>query len=65
MIQAGDTVVVNALWGLSKIQTLKKKFQAEPIPPFMQELIHDGGLIEHIKKIQGSRFKVQGETKRR
>ena len=30
----------------------------------MQELIHDGGLIAHIKKVQSSKLKVQGKTKR-
>jgi 3-isopropylmalate/(R)-2-methylmalate dehydratase small subunit len=27
-----------------------KSFQANPIPPFMQELIRDGGLMNHIAK---------------
>jgi 3-isopropylmalate/(R)-2-methylmalate dehydratase small subunit len=30
--------------------TLGKKFFAKPIPPFMQELINDGGLIPHLQK---------------
>jgi len=30
--------------------TQKKKFFAKPIPPFMQELIKDGGLIRHLQK---------------
>jgi 3-isopropylmalate/(R)-2-methylmalate dehydratase small subunit len=59
MIQSGDTVSVNAQTGVIEDLTLKKKFQAEPIPPFMQELIHDGGLIEHIKKVERSKLKVQ------
>ncbi len=25
-------------------------FKAQPIPPFMQELISDGGLIPHVLK---------------
>jgi 3-isopropylmalate/(R)-2-methylmalate dehydratase small subunit len=30
--------------------TQKKKFFAKPIPPFMQDLIRDGGLVRHLKK---------------
>lgn len=65
MIQAGDTVRVNGQTGVIEDLTLKEKFQAEPMPPFMQELIHDGGLIAHLKKVQSSKFKVQGKTKKR
>jgi 3-isopropylmalate/(R)-2-methylmalate dehydratase small subunit len=49
-INLGDVVKVDAQTGVVEDQTLKMKFQAEPIPLFMQELIHDGGLIAHIKK---------------
>ncbi len=58
MIEAGDSVTVNPQTGVIEDRSLKKKFQAEPIPPFMQELIQDGGLIKHIKKIQNSKGKV-------
>jgi 3-isopropylmalate/(R)-2-methylmalate dehydratase small subunit len=27
-----------------------KKYQSQPIPPFMQELLADGGLMAHLKK---------------
>jgi 3-isopropylmalate/(R)-2-methylmalate dehydratase small subunit len=27
-----------------------ESYQAAPFPPFMQEIIKDGGLIEHVKK---------------
>jgi plasmid maintenance system killer protein len=30
--------------------TQQKKYFAKPIPPFMQELIEDGGLILHLRK---------------
>ncbi|MBI5603317.1 MAG: 3-isopropylmalate dehydratase small subunit [Deltaproteobacteria bacterium] len=65
-IKTGDVVVVNAETGLIEDRTLKKKFQAEPIPPFMQELIDDGGLVAHInKKAQGPEPKVQGQKSKR
>ena len=59
-IKEGDVLRVDAGTGLIEDKTQKKKFQAEPIPPFMQELIDDGGLVAHIKKkAQGTRPKGQ------
>ncbi len=46
----GDDIEVNADSGLIKDLTSGRRFQARPIPAFMQELIADGGLMEHIKK---------------
>ncbi len=61
-IKEGDLVVINAQTGVIEDRTLNKRFQAEPIPTFMQELIHDGGLIKHIKKqMKGKRPKVKGK----
>jgi len=49
-IQDGDLVQVNLATGEIFDQTQQKKFFAKPIPPFMQELIEDGGLIPHLRK---------------
>ncbi len=49
-IEEGDRVRVNLDTGEIFDLTQKKKFFAKPIPPFMQELIRDGGLIRHLKK---------------
>lgn len=49
-IAEGDTVEVDADSGLISDLTTGKQFQARPIPEFMQQLIEDGGLIEHIRK---------------
>lgn len=49
-ISEGDTVEVNAETGLIKDLSTGMEFQARPIPTFMQELISDGGLMEHIRK---------------
>ena len=49
-IQEGDRVRVNLATGEIFDLTQKRKFFAKPIPPFMQELIKDGGLIRHLKK---------------
>jgi 3-isopropylmalate dehydratase small subunit len=49
-VSAGDTVEVDADTGKIRDLTTGKQFQARPIPAFMQELIADGGLMEHIRK---------------
>ncbi len=49
-VREGDRVRVNLATGEILDLTQKKKFFAKPIPPFMQELIKDGGLIRHLKK---------------
>jgi len=49
-IEEGDRVRVNLATGEIIDLTQKKKFLAKPIPPFMQELIRDGGLIRHLRK---------------
>ena len=58
-IGPGDSLVVNTDTGMIADRTTGEKFQAQPIPPFMQELVRDGGLIEHIKK------QVKGAGERR
>ena len=49
-IEEGQEVQVNLDTG--QIQDLLKRqnFQAKAIPPFMQELVRDGGLMNHIAK---------------
>ena len=49
-IRAGDVVEVNADTGEIRDLTTGDVFSAQPIPPFMQELISDGGLIPHVLK---------------
>jgi 3-isopropylmalate/(R)-2-methylmalate dehydratase small subunit len=45
-----DLVQVDLTTGEIFDLTQQKKFFAKPIPPFMQELIEDGGLIAHLQK---------------
>lgn len=52
-IREGDTVEVDASTGEIRNLTTGKDYRARPIPPFMQELIEDGGLMEHIRKRGG------------
>ena len=49
-IKDGDTVSVNFDTGVIKNETTGKEFQAQPFPPFMQEIIKCGGLINKINK---------------
>ena len=49
-IQEGDQVRVDLGTGEIEDLTQGKNFLAKPIPPFMQELIDDGGLVPHLRK---------------
>jgi 3-isopropylmalate/(R)-2-methylmalate dehydratase small subunit len=49
-IREGDRVRVNLSTGEIMDLTQNKKFRANPIPAFMQDLIRDGGLIRHLRK---------------
>jgi 3-isopropylmalate/(R)-2-methylmalate dehydratase small subunit len=49
-IQEGDRVQVNLTTGEIFDLDQKRKFFVKPIPPFMQDLIRDGGLIRHLRK---------------
>lgn len=50
-IKAGDTVSCNLDTGEILNVTTGEKFTAEPFPPFIQEIIADGGLIKHLSKV--------------
>ncbi|NOY44060.1 MAG: 3-isopropylmalate dehydratase small subunit [Deltaproteobacteria bacterium] len=52
-IEEGDEVEVDAGTGRIRNLTRGTEFRAAPIPPFMQELIADGGLMAHIAKRAG------------
>jgi 3-isopropylmalate/(R)-2-methylmalate dehydratase small subunit len=49
-IKDGDRVRVDLSTGEIVDLTQRKKFLATPVPPFMQELLKDGGLIPHLSK---------------
>ena len=48
--QEGDEVEVHMSTGEIVNLTKNKRFRSQPIPPFMQELINTGGLMECVKK---------------
>jgi 3-isopropylmalate dehydratase small subunit len=49
-IQEGDEVSVDMETGKITNQTRGEEYQATPIPPFMQEIISAGGLINYVSK---------------
>ena len=49
-ISAGDTVQVDFDTGVITDATTGKTFQAEPFPPFIQNIISAGGLMKAIQK---------------
>jgi 3-isopropylmalate/(R)-2-methylmalate dehydratase small subunit len=49
----GDTLTVDFSTGVIKNETKGKTYQASPIPPFMQELISAGGLMNYTVKMAG------------
>jgi 3-isopropylmalate/(R)-2-methylmalate dehydratase small subunit len=51
-IQEGDMVEVDSERGVIRNTASGKEFHVAPIPPFMKELVQDGGLVEHIRKSQ-------------
>ena len=49
-ISDGQELEVDLVKGEIKNNSTNQRFQAIPIPPFMQQIIDDGGLMEHIAK---------------
>ena len=49
-INAGDKVKADLSAGTIYNLTTGEKFAAEPFPPFIQEIINDGGLLKHLAK---------------
>lgn len=49
-IKEGDMVEVDPDRGIIRNQSTGETFSVAPIPPFMKELLEDGGLISHIKR---------------
>lgn len=49
-IEEGQEIQVNLDTGQIQDLLRRQNFQAKAIPPFMQELVRDGGLMNHIAK---------------
>ncbi len=52
-IDEGDEIEADMNTGKIVNLTKKKTFYSQPIPPFMQELVNTGGLMEWVKKKVG------------
>lgn len=49
-IQEGETITVDSAKGTITVSKKNKTFTINPIPPFMEQLIADGGLMKHIAR---------------
>ena len=49
-IREGDVIEIDADNGIIKNLTKQEQYTVKPIPPFMQELLSSGGLIEWTKR---------------
>ena len=49
-IKTGDTLTVDFAAGEITHKESGKTFRIRPIPPFMQQLVESGGLMQHIAK---------------
>ncbi|MBI2844568.1 MAG: 3-isopropylmalate dehydratase small subunit [Armatimonadetes bacterium] len=54
-INAGDEIEVDLDTGRITNLTTGRSFQAKPFPPFMQQLITAGGLINYAREVTGNR----------
>ncbi len=49
-IEEGREITLDSVHGLITVSGTDQKFSISPIPPFMEQLIADGGLMKHIAK---------------
>ena len=52
-INEGDELEIDFETGSVKNLTTGQEMTAPPLPPVMRTIIHDGGLVEHVKKHGG------------
>jgi 3-isopropylmalate/(R)-2-methylmalate dehydratase small subunit len=56
-IEEGEEIIVDSTKGTITVSNKNKTFTINPIPPFMEKLIADGGLMKHITKKRGKNEK--------
>jgi 3-isopropylmalate/(R)-2-methylmalate dehydratase small subunit len=49
-LEEGDQISVDLVTGKISNESKDQHFSAKPIPDFMMEIIHAGGLVNHLKK---------------
>jgi 3-isopropylmalate dehydratase small subunit len=52
-IKEGEKITVDSARGTITVIKDNKSFKINPIPPFMEQLITDGGLMKHIARKRG------------
>jgi 3-isopropylmalate/(R)-2-methylmalate dehydratase small subunit len=52
-IQEGDDLELDLDRGVVRDATQKREVRIKPLPPVMQKLLADGGLVEHLKRHGG------------
>lgn len=57
-IKEGEEIHVDSAAGTITVAGSNKTFKINPIPPFMEELIADGGLMKHLSKKRESKSRV-------
>ena len=50
-IKAGDVVSVETESGTIRDETTGETFHAQPFPPFIEDIINEGGLVARTKRI--------------
>jgi len=62
-IEEGHEIQVDLDTGEIRDLHLERSFQAKPIPPFMQDLVRDGGLMNHIaRRLGNAKYKISNAT---
>jgi 3-isopropylmalate/(R)-2-methylmalate dehydratase small subunit len=56
-ISDGDELEVNLEKGIVRNITKNEVYSANPLPPFMLEILKDGGLVKHFQRHGGYRLK--------
>lgn len=60
-INDGDEVEIDYKDGLIKNKTAGIDIKFKPLPDFALEIINDGGLLEHIRKLKSKKAKVTAD----
>ena len=61
-IQDGDEISLDSAKGIITVTKGNKIFSSNSIPPFMEQLIADGGLMKHIAKKRGKNHGYENKT---
>ncbi|MGI6754875.1 MAG: 3-isopropylmalate dehydratase small subunit [Atopobiaceae bacterium] len=62
-ISNGDVVRVDADTGTVEDLTSHQSFAAQPFPPFIQEIINEGGLVERTRKVLVSKATAKEDSR--